>query len=242
MTSRFFPLASPDRTAPRAASPRALRASGVLALAVALAASPLAAQETDETLDLEMGTAVDEAGTGPDTTPVGEPYILEVSGDWEIRCIATSLEHDPCALHQLLQDGAGNSVATIELVNLPEGNEAAAGATIVTPLETLLTRQLTLSVDGGQARRYPFTFCTQTGCAARVGFTEAEVDQFRRGAVARLTIFPAGAPDTPVNLEASLSGFTAGYRRIEELNELNAEAIAAARAAAEAEGGEQAGE
>jgi invasion protein IalB len=201
------------------------RRPAILCTALVAFWTPALAQEGADDLDLDMGTPVEEdAGGG-----LGDAYVLEVSGDWEIRCVRTDLEHDPCALHQLLQDQQGNAVATIEVVDLPEGREAAAGATIVTPLETLLTRQITLSVDGGTARRYPFTFCTQAGCVARVGFTGPEVDAFRRGAVASLTIFPAGAPDTPVELDASLTGFTDGFARIEELNALNAEAAAAAQ-------------
>ena len=94
---------------------------------------------------------------------------------------------------------------------LPEGQEAVAGATIVAPLETLLTANLTLSVDGTAARRYPFTFCNRAGCVARVGFTAEEVAQFKRGNSAQLSIVPAAAPDQTVDLAISLSGFTAGF-------------------------------
>jgi invasion protein IalB len=220
--------------------PRRKSAPLAAALAAALVfGAPLAAQEQNgqDDLQLDMGTPVGE-DAGAAETPLGQPYILEVSTDWEVRCVRTQLEHDPCALHQVLQDQQGNSVATIELVNLPGGQDAEAGATIVTPLETLLTRQLTLSIDGGSARQYPFSFCTEQGCVARVGFTPAEVDAFRRGAVARLTIYPAGAPDTAVELDASLSGFTAGFERLTELNALNAEAVAAARAAQQEQQGD----
>ena len=201
-----------------------------LAIAAALAlAGPVAAQEGGAALDL--GTPVgEEAAQDPQ---LGEAYLLEVAGDWQIQCVRTGLEHDPCALQQTLLDQGGNPTATIELFNLPEGAQAVAGATIVTPLETLLTRQVTLSVDGGQAKRYPFTVCTQSGCIARVGFTQADLDAFRRGAEAVMTIVPAGAPDTEVTLPISLVGVTAGYDRIAELNALNAEARAAAQAAQE---------
>ena len=225
-------------TAPADLRPADLRpgpSAAILAAALALAlAAPAAAQDDD--LSLDMGTPVEE-GAGAAEPELGSAYVREVFTDWEIRCIRTELEHDPCAMHQILQDGEGNAVATIELVNLPERQQAAAGATIVTPLETLLTRQITLSVDDGPQRQYPFSFCTAQGCVARVGFTGPEVDAFRRGAVARLVIYPAGAPDTPVELDASLSGFTAGFARLQELNALNAEAVAAARAAQQQEGG-----
>jgi invasion protein IalB len=114
-------------------------------------------------------------------------------------------------LYQLLKDGAGNEVAEISMFGLPEGSAAAAGATIVVPLETLLTPGLRLAVDGGETRTYPFTFCNQAGCVARIGFRAEEVASFKRGAKAVLSIVPARAPDQVVNLDVSLNGFTAGY-------------------------------
>ncbi len=207
------------------------RVASALAAALAVAA-PASAQ--DDGVELDLGTPVGEAAAPAEDDPrLGEAYLLEVAGDWQIQCVRTELEHDPCALQQTLLDEGGNPTATIELFNLPEGAQAVAGATIVTPLETLLTRQVTLSVDAGQAKRYPFTLCTQAGCVARVGFTQADLDAFRRGAEALLTIVPAGAPDTEVTLPISLVGVTAGYDRITELNALNAEARAEARAAQE---------
>lgn len=219
------------RTASRKAVPTVF-ASLLAGAALALAA-PGAIAQGDGGAGLDLGTPAEEAAPaqGGETTPLGEAYLLEVSGDWQIQCVRTRLEHDPCALQQTLRDTGGNPTATIELFNLPAGSEAVAGATIVTPLETLLTRQVTLSVDGGQAKRYPFTVCTTVGCIARVGFTQADLDAFRRGAEAQMTIVPAGAPDQEVALRISLSGVTAGYARIEELNALNAQAIAEARAA-----------
>ena len=94
---------------------------------------------------------------------------------------------------------------------LSGSGRAAAGATIVAPLETLLTQQLTLSVDGGAARRYPFTFCNTAGCVARVGFTAEEVAQFKRGNTGTIIMVPAAAPEEQVELTVSLSGFTAGF-------------------------------
>jgi invasion protein IalB len=97
---------------------------------------------------------------------------------------------------------------------LPAGQQAVAGATIVVPLQTLLTQQLTISIDGGQTKRYPFRFCTQLGCFAQIGLTEGEVNAFKRGAQATATIVPAAAPDARVSLNISLTGFTAGYDSI----------------------------
>jgi len=99
--------------------------------------------------DLSLGEPIDQ---------VGQPYIREEFGDWALRCLrAAEGQDDPCQLYQLLMDENDNAVAEISMFPLANGGEAAAGATIVVPLETLLTQQLTMTVDGGQARRYPFT-------------------------------------------------------------------------------------
>lgn len=181
-----------------------------LTLIAALAAgAPALAQEASEGTDAEgsdltLGTPVNE---GPQ---VGQAYIREESGDWALRCLkATEGQPDPCQLYQLLLDDEGNAVAEISMFPLPDGGQAAAGATIVAPLETLLTQNLQIAVDGGSARAYPFTFCNAAGCVARLGFTQAEVDQFKRGREATLRIVPAGAPDEEVILTISLTGFTA---------------------------------
>ncbi|MBM9593973.1 invasion associated locus B family protein [Roseitranquillus sediminis] len=164
---------------------------------------------TTDTMGLSMGEEAEE---------VGQTYTAEVFGEWERRCIRTEQGNDPCQLYQLLQDDEGNNVAEISMFALPEAQEAAAGATIITPLETLLTGQVSLSVDGGAARRYPFTFCSQVGCFSRIGFTEAEVQQFKRGREATISIRPLAAPDQTVDLTVSLSGFTAGYDSVAEAN------------------------
>lgn len=147
---------------------------------------------------------------------LGDTYVAEMFGDWAMRCVRTENAQDPCQLYQLLMDQNGNSVAEFSLFPLPEGQQAAAGASIITPLETLLTRQLTLSTDGGSAKRYPFTFCTQLGCVSRIAFLPEEIEAFRKGKEATISIVPAAAPDQEVLLTVSLSGFTAGYNAVRE--------------------------
>lgn len=157
-------------------------------------------------------------------TGVGETYVAEVFTDWEMRCVRTEDGNDPCQLYQLLRDGEGNSVAEFSLFNLPEGSgQAVGGATVVTPLETLLTAPLRLTVDSGEGRRYPYSFCSRVGCFARLGFTQGEIDGFKRGASATVSIVPAAAPNETVDLSLSLSGFTAGWNAVIEANSDNAQ-------------------
>lgn len=160
--------------------------------------------------DLNMGEAL-----GPDGKPLpktGEPYMKEAFDDWNVRCLkAPEGQTDPCQLYQLLQDKDGNNVAEFSIFPLASGSQAVAGATIVVPLETLLTANLTIAVDGNPPRRYPYTFCNRAGCVARIGFTADDLNQFKRGAAAEMTITPVAVPETPVVLNIGLKGFTAGF-------------------------------
>ena len=154
-------------------------------------------------------------GEDADKDPeLGKPYTKKEIGSWEMRCIKTEEEVDPCQMYQLLADGEGAPVAEVSLFRLPDGGQAKAGATVVVPLETALPAQLTLSVDGGKARRYPYAFCNPVGCYVRMGLTDAAIGAFKRGKQAVLTIVPALAPDQKVNLTLSLDGFTAGYDEV----------------------------
>jgi len=143
-------------------------------------------------------------------------YIREEHGAFEVRCLrAPEGQEDPCQLFQRLSDQQGNPTADVNFFDLPDGGDLAGGATILTPLQTLLTSQVTMSIDGGQQRRYPFAFCDAAGCYARLGFTAEDLGQFRRGATAKIVVVPALAPDQPAELDMSLAGFTAGLAAIE---------------------------
>ncbi len=193
----------------------------ILALMAALS-GPAFAQETAEPEAEEqpqsvfnLGEEVDENGDPvapePQEPQVGQQYLKEVFNDWALRCLKTESGEDPCQMYQLLNDADGNAVAEIAIVPLSDAGQAVAGATIVVPLETLLTEQITLRVDGGQARRFPYNFCNVGGCVTRVGLTNQDIGLFRRGAAATLRMVPAAAPDQNVTLTMSLSGFTAAY-------------------------------
>lgn len=157
-----------------------------------------------------MGAAT-AAPDGPGTT-----YVEASFEDWQKRCIRTVDGSNPCQLYQLLKDDKGGPVAEFSMFALPAGQQAAAGATIVVPLETLLAPGVTIAIDTNPARRYPFTFCAPPGCVARIGFTQAEIDAMKNGKSASVTIVPALAPDQKITLAVSLKGFTAGFEEIKK--------------------------
>lgn len=159
---------------------------------------------------LDLGQPIADAGP-----KLGERYSKEKFGDWDLACIKTERETDPCSMLQLLNDTNGNPVAEVSMFRLENSGQAVAGATVIVPLETLLPAQLTISVDGANAKRYNYSFCNQIGCVAQIGFTQSEVNAFKKGAKANLSLVPAPAPDQRIDLTMSLSGFTAAFDAVD---------------------------
>ncbi|MEM6579513.1 MAG: invasion associated locus B family protein, partial [Pseudomonadota bacterium] len=144
-------------------------------------------------------------------------YIKEQYGDWPLQCFRTETGDDPCQMYQLLREAAGNPVAEFTVFRLPGTDQAVAGATIVAPLGTLLPQGIRISVDDGPQKVYSFSFCSMVGCFARIGFTEEDIEAFKAGGGATLTIVPAQAPDQIVQISASLDGFTAAFNEVSVL-------------------------
>lgn len=162
-------------------------------------------------LDLGEPVVADPQGQAP------APFVKEVFDDWVLQCLKVSEDAEVCQMYQLLEDQNGASVAEVNIFRLKDGGQAVAGGTFTVPLETLLTQKLTISIDGREAKRYDFSFCTVQGCYARVGFAADDVARYKAGKEAVITIVPVVAPDQKVSVTMSLKGFTAAFDASSEL-------------------------
>ena len=201
------------------------------ALALVASTASVVAQSSDQS-DQPVVTVPPGLSTGtpvePETPATVEErtYVKATNGAWEVQCLRLPEEaqgEDPCQMYQLLRDEQGASVAEISIFRLATAgaNGVVAGGTFVVPLETLLTENLTLQIDSGQAVRYEFSFCAPIGCYARIGFTEADISRLKAGANARVSIVPALRPDARVDLNMSLTGFTASFNDVTEIRPAN---------------------
>lgn len=154
---------------------------------------------------LDMGQPVSQE------TKVGDRYSKETFGDWELACFKTNDGNDPCSLVQILTDSTGNPTAEVSFFRIDNGGLAVAGITVVVPLETSLPAQLKMAVDGGLGKSYSYSFCNPVGCIAQIGLTQEDVDAFKKGNSATVSLVPAQAPDQVITLDMSLAGFTAGF-------------------------------
>lgn len=158
---------------------------------------------------LDLGRPTSLAPDAPADQP--QPYVKETYNDWSLQCIEVEADRELCQMYQLLKDSEGTELGDVYIFKVKDGGQAEAAGFFTVPLATLLPAMLTMQVDSGEAKQYEFYGCTQQGCLARVGFTAEDVARFKAGAEARIIIRPMAAPDRPVELTMSLSGFTAAY-------------------------------
>lgn len=183
----------------------------------------------------------------PDRSEVeaGEPYVAEIFRDWQVRCIRSEGEDIPdrCEMFQLLEEENGNPVAEFRIAAaLIDDGETVANATILTPLDTLLSPGLQIRVDDAEPAVVPYAFCRPIGCFVQLSLTEENVAQFENGADTQVVLFALLRDElgqmggAPVPTTASLRGFTAAFDSLQErITEVRA-FIAAQEEAAGAEG------
>ncbi len=142
---------------------------------------------------------------------IGAPYLKEEHGAWTIRCTRAPLgQADPCDMFQVLKNSEGGPVA--EVMVQPAG-ENGGTMVIAVPLGTFLPAGVKIGIDGNELGSIPFITCTRT-CVSRVTLKEAELQAFKNGNVAQLTLSAADAPQVPVSVDASLTGFTAAFNNL----------------------------
>ena len=146
------------------------------------------AQNAEAGEGLSLGLAVP-------TPEIGQPYIAERVGDWNIRCVRTQDGNDPCELTQILINNKNEPMAEVVLFKLPAGQPAVAAANIIVPLETLLNIPLTISFGPETSKKYPYSFCTSMGCIARIGLTEDDIIFMKKGLVAQIIIAHLSLPN-----------------------------------------------
>jgi invasion protein IalB len=181
----------------------------LLALSATLLAGGAMAQDTTTTEEFPIGTT-------PEIQP-GQTYAKEAFGDWELLCIKTVEGPEPCELGQLVLGENSNPVADVRVFPLPPGNAAIAGATFINPLGVALQAGMVFGVDDKETKQYPYQFCNNIGCVARVGFTPLELQALRKGENGVMSFRMVADPNQPISVKVSMKGFATGYAALTKL-------------------------
>ena len=145
---------------------------------------------------------------------LGEVYIADTFRDWQKLCVRSERQTETCHIYQLVVDENGHPTAEISIVRI-EGEEGIpAGATITTPLETLLTEKLELSIEVGTSAEYPYSWCDSRGCYVRVALSDDDIFGMKQGTSGTITITSLSNPRQPLELEVSFLGFAAAFEAL----------------------------
>ena len=109
-----------------------------------------------------------------------EPYIKERFENWSLKCIKPVNSIERCEANQIIFNQKQQPVAEISIIKLPKGQVAAAAATIIVPLETILSEGLVLAIQELEPKKYQFKFCNSLGCYSQIGLTDDEVEALKR--------------------------------------------------------------
>ena len=142
----------------------------------------------------------------------GEVYLAGNKGDWNVRCITGKPgEIDKCEIQQLLLLNENTPIADISIFKLPPGELAVAAANVMVPLETLLTEKFRVAFSKDVVKEFPYSFCNANGCLVRMGLLEEDIMAMKKGVQSQLSITHISRPESSINLNLSLSGFTAAF-------------------------------
>ena len=136
-----------------------------------------------------------------------EPYIKERFENWSLKCIKPVNSIERCEANQIIFNQKQQPVAEISIIKLPKGQVAAAAATIIVPLETILSEGLVLAIQELDPKKYQFKFCNSLGCYSQIGLTDDEVEALKRKEKASIFL-------KHIVIPMSLDGFTKTFSNV----------------------------
>ena len=143
-----------------------------------------------------------------------EPYIKERFENWTLKCIKPVNSVERCEANQIIFNQKKQPVAEISIIKLPKGQIAAAAATIIVPLETILSDGLVLAIQELEPKKYQFKFCNSLGCYSQIGLTDNEVDALKRKEKASIFLKHISSGDQQIVIPMSLDGFTKTFSNV----------------------------
>ena len=143
-----------------------------------------------------------------------EPYIKERFENWTLKCITSVNSIERCEANQIIFNQKQQPVAEISIIKLPKGQVAAAAATIIVPLETILSEGLVLAIQELEPKKYQFKFCNSLGCYSQIGLTDDEVEALKKKEKASIFLKHISSGDQQIVIPMSLDGFTKTFYNV----------------------------
>nr|WP_244629573.1 invasion associated locus B family protein [Martelella limonii] len=149
--------------------------------------------------------------------PGGANELHETYQDWQVNCISDD-KGDQCVMSQRQVDSAsGDTVFSVELI---AGEDGGLLGLIVMPFGLAVAEPLFLSLDEKAAeQQLEFSTCLPRGCLVEINLDREIVDGMKSGSSLTVTGAVANS-DKKVPFAASLQGFSAAFKRLNDLAEV----------------------
>ncbi|MEM9221407.1 MAG: invasion associated locus B family protein [Pseudomonadota bacterium] len=156
----------------------------------------------------------------PDPALAQTPDTLsETYSAWAINCQRPQDGPRRCVMSQTLRRQQGNERLLVTEFSI---NGDTITMAMLTPFGLDVSKGATLQTDDGDVVTVPFFTCLSNGCVVRQEVASTQIDGFRRGATLKVGFTVAQGGD-PFDLESSLAGFSAAFKRLQELSAVPSE-------------------
>jgi len=140
--------------------------------------------------------------------------VKSVHNDWQIRCeTAPGAPSEQCALVQSVTAEDRPNVGMTVIV-LKTADQKSRILRVFAPLGVLLSKGVGLNIDQTYIGSATFERCLQNGCMANVQMDEKLIAQLKSGKQAIFLIYQT--PEEGIGIPLSLSGFSAGFDRLDK--------------------------
>ena len=143
-----------------------------------------------------------------------QPYIKETIKDWNLKCVAPQNSIERCEANQIIFNDKKQPVAEISIFKLSDNQVAEAAATVIVPLETILSEGLILAIQDLEPKKYQFKFCNSLGCYSQIGLTKEEVEALKNKERASIYLKHISSGDQQVIIPISLVGFMKTFSKV----------------------------
>lgn len=140
--------------------------------------------------------------------------VKSVHNDWQIRCeTAPGAPGEQCALVQSVTAEDRPNVG-LTVIILKTADQKTRILRVFAPLGVLLSKGVGLNIDQNFIGSANFERCLQNGCMANVQMDEKLIAQLKSGKQAIFLIYQT--PEEGIGIPLSLSGFSAGFDRLDK--------------------------
>ena len=132
----------------------------------------------------------------------------------DLKCIAPQNSIERCEANQIIFNDKKQPVAEISIFKLSDNQVAEAAATVIVPLETILSEGLILAIQDLEPKKYQFKFCNSLGCYSQIGLTKEEVEALKNKEQASIYLKHISSGDQQVIIPISLVGFMKTFSKV----------------------------